>query len=66
MGRRDTPRVGGDEALAQLVTELGVDGLFLDVHEGGHQLVEAMRRLDPPPVLEESLECRWIESAITR
>ena len=52
--------LGGDEALlASLVTELGVDGLFLDtMHEGGHQLVEEMRRLDPPPVLEGSLECR--------
>jgi hypothetical protein len=43
-----------DEALlASLVAELGVDGVFLDtMREGGHELVDAMRRLDPPSVLE--------------
>ncbi len=39
--------------LASLVTDLGVDGVFLDtMREGGHDLVETLRCLDPPPVLE--------------
>jgi Sulfatase-modifying factor enzyme 1 len=39
--------------LASLVADLDVDGVFLDtMREGGHELVETLRRLDPPPVLE--------------
>ena len=52
VGTRRDP-VSDEALLATLVSELGVDGVFLDtMREGGHELVAAMRRLDPPPVLE--------------
>jgi Sulfatase-modifying factor enzyme 1 len=41
------------EALAELVTSLGVDGVFLDtMREGGPELVAKLQQLRPPPVLE--------------
>jgi Sulfatase-modifying factor enzyme 1 len=40
-------------ALGDLVTTLGVDGVFLDtMGEGGRQLVATLQRLRPKPVLE--------------
>ena len=41
------------EALAQLVTELGADGVFLDtMREGGRDLIAALHQISPRPVLE--------------
>ena len=41
------------DALAELVTSLGVDGVFLDtMREGGPELVATLQQLRPPPVLE--------------
>jgi hypothetical protein len=52
VGTRREPH-SDPEALAELVTELGVDGVFLDtMREGGRDLVAALGSLDPPPVLE--------------
>jgi hypothetical protein len=39
--------------LAELASDLGVDGVFLDtMREGGRDLVAALQSLNPPPVLE--------------
>jgi hypothetical protein len=52
VGTRREPRSDA-ETLAALVSELGVDGVFLDtMREGGRDLVAALQSLDPPPVLE--------------
>ncbi len=41
------------ETIAELVTALGVDGVFLDtMREGGRDLVAALQGLDPRPALE--------------
>ena len=41
------------ETIAELVTALGVDGVFLDtMREGGRDLVAALQGLEPRPVLE--------------
>jgi hypothetical protein len=52
VGSRREP-VGDPPALADLAASLGVDGVFLDtMREGGCDLVDALRALEPPPVLE--------------
>jgi hypothetical protein len=50
-----TRRAGRSDAeeLATLVTELGVDGVFLDtLREGDPELLQALNNLAPPPALE--------------